>query len=344
MQDLSEKILDPFLTDDEKRENVFDIPENLMREALKKVFSSDLNIETLIEIYDSCQPSTHPYAGAPASDFINCSEEEIRSIVVNYIFNNGNNEFQNLIEDLGIEYLDRSEIDSLYYNVRNQFYLSTNEVEELENGQYIFHSFRALKNYCDSCFNDLNKVILGEEITVLEDLFRYSERTNEQFAGIENWDVSNVTDMNGMFCFAENFNQPIGNWDVSKVENMECMFSNAITFNQPLNNWNVSKVTDMHAMFFLARNFNQPLKNWDVSKVEKMGCMFHYAERFNQPLDKWDVSKVKDMENMFCHAEDFNQPLNNWDLSRDPDGAEDLEKYRQSKGQVVEQKKKSVHR
>ena len=70
MQDLSEKILDPFLTDDEKRENVFDIPENLMREALKKVFSSDLNIETLIEIYDSCQPSTHPYAGAPASDFI----------------------------------------------------------------------------------------------------------------------------------------------------------------------------------------------------------------------------------------------------------------------------------
>ena len=227
------------------------------------------------------------------------------------------------------------------------------EIEQLENGKLLFHSYDALKKYCDDVNNPLDKVVLGEEITALnsedengnvEGLFEDSGRTNEQFAGIENWDVSNVTDMNGMFLNAKNFNQPIGNWDVSKVENMECMFSNAITFNQPLNNWNVSKVTDMHAMFFLARNFNQPLNNWDVSKVEKMGCMFHYAERFNQPLDKWDVSKVKDMENMFCHAEDFNQPLNNWDLSRDPDGAEDLEKYRQSKGQVVEQKKKSVHR
>ena len=36
---------------------------------------------------------------------------------------------------------------------------------------------------------------------------------------ISNWDVSSVTDMNGLFAWA-NFNQDIGNWDVSSVMDM----------------------------------------------------------------------------------------------------------------------------
>ena len=39
---------------------------------------------------------------------------------------------------------------------------------------------------------------------------------------------------------AESFNQPLNNWNVSNVEDMEGMFGNARSFNQPLNNWNVS--------------------------------------------------------------------------------------------------------
>ena len=41
----------------------------------------------------------------------------------------------------------------------------------------------------------------------------------------------------------------INNWDVSNVEYMSGMFANASSFNQPLNNWNVSKVTNMKMMF-----------------------------------------------------------------------------------------------
>ena len=41
----------------------------------------------------------------------------------------------------------------------------------------------------------------------------------------------------------------IENWDVSNVTNMSSMFASAISFNQPLNNWNVSNVTDMDDMF-----------------------------------------------------------------------------------------------
>ena len=55
------------------------------------------------------------------------------------------------------------------------------------------------------------------------------------FGKIENWDVSNVTDMSHAF------------------NHKDCKY-----FNQPLNNWNVSKVTDMNSMFNDASSFNQP--------------------------------------------------------------------------------------
>ena len=53
----------------------------------------------------------------------------------------------------------------------------------------------------------------------------------------------------------------INNWDVSNVTDMSIMFSSeeATFFNQPLNKWNVSKVTEMEGMFYHARSFNQPL-------------------------------------------------------------------------------------
>ena len=76
----------------------------------------------------------------------------------------------------------------------------------------------------------------------------------------------------------------INNWDVSNVTNMNHMFHYAESFNQPLNNWNVSKVTIMHGMFWAAESFNQPLNSWNVSNVATMGGMFHNAESFNQPL------------------------------------------------------------
>jgi surface protein len=52
-----------------------------------------------------------------------------------------------------------------------------------------------------------------------------------------------------MFRCAESFNQYLDNWDVSNVIDMEGMFFGALTFNQPLEKWNVSKVLDMTGMF-----------------------------------------------------------------------------------------------
>ena len=62
-----------------------------------------------------------------------------------------------------------------------------------------------------------------------------------------------------MFCFARSFNQPLDNWNVSNVTDMNNMFNDVTFFNHPLNNWNVSKVEDMAWMFYKASSFNQPL-------------------------------------------------------------------------------------
>ena len=96
----------------------------------------------------------------------------------------------------------------------------------------------------------------------------------ENFDGIELWNVSNVTDMSGMFSGCKNFNQPLNSWDVSNVTDMRFMFVGCKNFNQPLNSWNVSNVTNMICMFSECVNFNQPLNSWNVSNVADMRFMF----------------------------------------------------------------------
>ena len=44
---------------------------------------------------------------------------------------------------------------------------------------------------------------------------------------IQNWNVSNVTDMSYMFCNAYAFNQPLDSWNVSNVTNMMRIFNSA---------------------------------------------------------------------------------------------------------------------
>ena len=128
-------------------------------------------------------------------------------------------------------------------------------------------------------------------------------------------DLSQVTDMSGMFSFADDFNQDISSWDVSAVTNMNAMFLSASTFNQNLNTWDVSAVTDMARMFYRASTFNQDLSSWDVSAVTYMSVIFGYASAFNQDLSSWDVSAVTNISGMFSNTSAFNQDLSSWDVS-----------------------------
>ena len=109
---------------------------------------------------------------------------------------------------------------------------------------------------------------------------------------LSSWDVSEVTDMTGMFRTASKFNQSLANWDTSEVTNMKNMFQGASEFNQDLSSWDVSEVTDMTGMFKSASAFNQNLSGWDVSQVTDMSSMFESAVKFNQNLSNWQVCQV----------------------------------------------------
>ncbi len=105
-------------------------------------------------------------------------------------------------------------------------------------------------------------------------------------------------------------------WDVSKIESMPGLFSDLKTFNEPIDKWDVSNVTNMNYMFKNCEKFNQPLNNWDVSKVALAYIMFENCKEFNQPLNKWKVNNFEIMDRMFYGCLNFNQDLSNWNLDK----------------------------
>ena len=173
-------------------------------------------------------------------------------------------------------------------------------------------------------YGDLNSMITyGQDVskvcTSLITNMQYLLGTSSLNQDINSWDVSNVTNMNGMFKGAPfnitNFNQDISAWDVSNVTDMSEMFGySGINQDIGIGNWDVSSVTDMRDMFATS-NFNQDIGNWDVSSVTNMNRMFRSSSLFNQDIGNWDVSNVTDMNWMFYEAFDFNQPIGNWDVS-----------------------------
>ncbi len=154
------------------------------------------------------------------------------------------------------------------------------------------------------------------DISLITDMsFVFSDSERKDFSGIEDWDMSKVTNTNYMFYNAKNFNHPLNKWDMSNVSSMKGMFYEAQSFNQPIDKWDTSNVINMSEMFYYALSFNKPLESWNVSNVRNMYGMFYGAQSFNQPLDKWDTSNVTNMSNMFRKALSFNEPIENWDVS-----------------------------
>lgn len=92
--------------------------------------------------------------------------------------------------------------------------------------------------------------------------------------------LKNVRDMSYMFACATEFDQNISSWDVSNVTNMMGMFKES-AFNHSIENWDVSKVTNMSEMFKDNYSFNMPLDKWkgklgNVRYADEMFCQTEY--------------------------------------------------------------------
>ena len=130
--------------------------------------------------------------------------------------------------------------------------------------------------------------------------------TKFKYIDISYWNVSNVTNMRGMFfkCDELESTGDLSNWDVSNVTDMRGMFFACEELKSvgDISKWNVSNVTDMIYMFHGCKSFNQDISKWDVSSVTDMSYMFHDCRSFNQDISKWDVSNVRHRDYIFKYC------------------------------------------
>ncbi len=165
--------------------------------------------------------------------------------------------------------------------------------------------------------NNLLSVPVELPATVTDLSSAFLQNTQTSFTNLNNWDVSNVTNMQNMFQMASNFNQDISTWNTSSVTNMSSMFSMTNNFNQDISNWNTSSVTTMDRMFISSGAFNQDLNNWNTSSVTDMSYMFNSASVFDGDISGWNTSSVINMSNMFSSNSfsHFNQDISSWNTS-----------------------------
>ncbi|MEU2199935.1 BspA family leucine-rich repeat surface protein [Isoptericola sp. NPDC019482] len=120
--------------------------------------------------------------------------------------------------------------------------------------------------------------------------------TKELSKSLNNWGskTQNVEDMSYMFADS-GFNQALDQWDVSSVTTMKGMFQNARAFSKEVK-WRpgtgTAHVTDMSHMFDGASSFNGDLTMWNTGKVTAMDAMFRSASSMVGNLSAWDVSTV----------------------------------------------------
>jgi len=137
---------------------------------------------------------------------------------------------------------------------------------------------------------------------------------------IGGWDTSSLEITSGMFFNCESLGtQSLNNWDVSNVTNMASMFRRA-NFDGDISSWDTTNVTNMSFMHErLTTNtlfFNQDISSWTVSNVENMSFMFNTNEEFNQDISGWDVGAVTNMDSMFSNADAFDIDISSWDINQ----------------------------
>ena len=103
------------------------------------------------------------------------------------------------------------------------------------------------------------------------------------YGQISGWDVSETTDMSGLFEDMKDFNEDISRWDVSKVEKMSRIFKGATSLNKEyVKNWSGQGRNKKHT----DEELKQAVNDWWDDSIG--------VEAFYGHISSWDVSEVTD--------------------------------------------------
>jgi len=154
--------------------------------------------------------------------------------------------------------------------------------------------------------------------TNLEGMFLFCSSITT-IPSLQQWDFSNVENLNATFGYCTLFDQPVAGIDISSCTNLTYTFAAQATWNHPVNDLDVSNVTQFAGTFFNMGAFNQPIDQWDTSKGTTFLFFLASAVSFNQPVNSLNLSSGVRFTQMFANATVFNQPVDDLDVSNGQD-------------------------
>ncbi|MCC4435405.1 BspA family leucine-rich repeat surface protein [Limosilactobacillus reuteri] len=263
---------------------------------------------------------------------------------------NLNNTFQNdtSLTNLDANSLDTSSVTSMQstfdgaYKLSSLTGISDWDVSNVTNMYALFQnatgltSLTGLENWdvqkvtnMSRIFNNINKVTdlsplsnwKTNSLQKLNTAFANNSFTNLQ--GLENWNVSHVTDMGVIFMSDANLTDisALANWDTSNVTDLNRAFNvnPALTSLHGLENWNTSNVTNLNATFANEGSLvdASAIANWNTSNVTNMSVLFAGSNAQYIDFSNWDFSKVTSASNVINNTKSVVYLGNNSTLTAD---------------------------
>ncbi len=191
------------------------------------------------------------------------------------------------------------------------------------------NNMQATFQYCSNLLN-VDGLINWNVSSVTNMTSMFYECTNlENFNGLSNWNTMSLVDMSYMFLLTDYEHLPIldanifANWDVSNVTNMGGVFQNrSLNSYYPLRNWDVSKVQNFARLFNATSSSTittlSGLENWNVLSATDMSYMFsdNFALTDASAINNWNINSGINFEGMFYHDTvhpEFTKVTGTWD-------------------------------
>ena len=231
------------------------------------------------------------------------------------------------VESLDLSSFNTSNVTTM------QGMFSGSQVTSLDLSGFDTSKVTVMKTMFQSCVNLVSLDLSGwdtSKVTTMYGMFIGQEDAPmiiERIIGIENFDVSNVSDMRAMFQYCVNLdslnlsgwdtssvttmhgvffgcssltNLNLSNWDTSNVVSMVGMFDGCTSLTSlDLSSFNTSNVTDMSWMFAGIQVPTLDLSNFNTSNVIDMRCMFLGSQSTTLDLSSFNTSNVTNMKSMF---------------------------------------------
>lgn len=142
-----------------------------------------------------------------------------------------------------------------------------------------------------------------------------------EIKGVENFDTSEVTDMQGMFTAVTGLSAlNLNSWNTSKVVNMSSMFfgcSGLITLF--IRDWNTSSCLNFSCLFSgCVKLVHLDISMWNTSKGKSFrNCFYNCVKLSVLNVESWDMRSMQTCEHMFAYCRSLSKiVLNKW---RSPD-------------------------